>query len=87
MKQCPQCRQWTLDFDEYFGRFRCFNPECEWIPASKTEREMRLLECRKYPIEVCQRELPELGLKLEVKYDSINDVLKNTCSSYSTLSH
>ena len=75
MKQCPMCKRWTLDFDDYFGRYRCFNPHCEWMPASSIERELRLLEARRPPKTVYQECVPDLGLTIKVVYDSVNDVL------------
>jgi len=30
MRKCPKCNKWTLEFDDYFGRYRCFNPDCEF---------------------------------------------------------
>ena len=73
MRECPKCRKWTLDFDEYFGRFRCLNPECGWMPPSAAEREIRLLQSRSEPIELGAVEIPELGLTLTSSYDTEND--------------
>ncbi len=75
MKRCPMCKRWTLEFDDYFGRYRCFNPHCEWMPASSTERELRLLETRRPPRSVYQEHIADLGLTVKVEYDSVNDVL------------
>lgn len=75
MKQCPMCQKWTLDYDTYFGRYRCFNPDCEWMPSSSAEREIKLLESYQEPIIVDRGEVPELGLSITVTYDKVNDVL------------
>jgi len=75
MRKCPKCNKWTLEFDDYFGRYRCFNPDCEWMPSSAAEREIRLLEERKEPQAVCIEHIPELGTNVVVKYDSVNDTL------------
>jgi hypothetical protein len=75
MRKCPKCKQWTLEFDDYFGRYRCFNPDCEWMPPSAAEREIRLLEERKEPQSVWSEHIPELGTTVVVKYDSVNDAL------------
>lgn len=73
MRECPKCRKWTLDFDDYFGRFRCLNPECAWMPPSAAEREIRLLQSRTRPIEFHPVEIPQLGLTLTPSYDGEND--------------
>ena len=75
MRKCPECSQWTLEFDDYFGRYRCFNPDCEWMPPSAAEREIRLLEQRKEPRIILSEHIPELGTDVVVKYDSVNDAL------------
>lgn len=75
MKKCPNCKQWTLEFDDYFGRYRCFNTDCEWMPLSAVEREIRLIEERKEPENVTSEYIPELGTTVFVKYDSVNDAL------------
>ena len=75
MRPCPRCKQWTLDFDDYFGRYRCFNPDCEWMPMSTAEREIRLLKEHKEPDIVSVEQIPELGVTVTVSYDSISDVL------------
>ena len=75
MRKCPKCGQWTLQFDDYFGRYRCFNPDCEWMPPSAAQREIRLLEERKEPEIVFSEHIPELGTTVVVKYDSVNDAL------------
>ena len=75
MKQCPMCKKWTLDYDTYFGRYRCFNPDCEWMPSSSAEREIKLFESYQEPVVVDERKVPELGLSITVTYDLVNDVL------------
>lgn len=75
MRRCPMCGSWTLEYDDYFGRYRCFSPECEWMPASSTEREFKLLESRKQPKIVHSEHAADLDLNITVTYDSINDVL------------
>ena len=75
MRQCPKCRRWTLDFDGYFSRFRCLNPDCRWMPPSTTEREIRLLRSERQPIRLDSLEIPALGLTLTPSYDPENDAL------------
>ena len=75
MRQCPACKKWALDFDEYFGRFRCSDPNCGWMPPSSAEREMRLLSAHKLPKRLGDAQIPEMGLTLTYAYDAENDVL------------
>ncbi|HUW30320.1 MAG TPA: hypothetical protein VM223_01775 [Planctomycetota bacterium] len=75
MRKCPACNRYTLDFDEYFGRFRCFNADCRWMPPSSTERELRLIETRKEPRLLFKKKMPRLGLTMSSYYDSVNDAL------------
>lgn len=75
MKECPKCRNWTLDFDAYFGRFRCLNPECRWMPPSTAEREIRLLQSHAEATVLDSVAIPELGLNLTPSYDAENDAL------------
>jgi len=75
MKRCPVCKKWTLDYDMYFGRYRCFNADCEWMPSSSTEREIKLLQSGQQPVIVDKKKLPELGITVTVTYDRVNDVL------------
>ena len=75
MRKCPKCGKWTLEFDDYFGRYRCFNPGCDWIPASSAERTIKLLERHEQPKLVCQESVPKIGVQVQVKYDSVNDTL------------
>jgi len=75
MRKCPACGKWALDFDEYFARFRCFNPACRWMPRSSTEREISLLRSLARPTEIDIAPIPELGLTLRSSYDAENDAL------------
>ena len=76
MRQCPACDKWTLDFDEYFGRFRCYNSDCAWMPASTTERELNLLRSHKHPTILGSSSIiPELGITVTPSYDPDNDAL------------
>lgn len=75
MRRCPKCKKWTLEFDDYFGRFRCFDPECGWMPPSTAEREIRLLRSHKQPLTLDSVEIPDLGLTLTPSYDPENDAL------------
>ncbi|KKM23601.1 hypothetical protein LCGC14_1613550 [marine sediment metagenome] len=75
MRQCPKCDNWTVDFDDYFGRFRCFDAECGWMPLSAAEREIRLLRSHKEPARLDSFEIPDLGLTLTPCYDPENDAL------------
>ena len=75
MRKCPKCGSWSFDFDDYFGRFRCFNSRCNWMPASAYERQdyskgigLGLEKIRKIHIE-------ELGLTITTKYDHDLDYL------------
>ena len=73
MRKCPKCEKWTLDFDEYFGRFRCFDPECGWMPPSSAERQIRLLRSHTQPTRLEAVNIPELELTLTPSYDPEND--------------
>ena len=73
MKKCPECKQWSLEYDAYFGRYRCFS--CEWMAPSSAEREIRLLKEYQAPTPVYRQEIPDLKLTLEAAYDSVNDAL------------
>jgi len=75
MRKCPDCGKWTLEFDDYFGRFRCFNAECGWMPSSSAEREIRLLHSQERPTLLVEKEIPDLGLKFTAAYDLPNDAL------------
>jgi hypothetical protein len=75
MRLCPACEKWALDFDEYFSRFRCFNPECGWMPASSVEREIQLIRTHRQPKELSSQHIEELGITLRASYDPVNDAL------------
>ena len=75
MRKCPACDKWTLDFDEYFGRFRCYSHECGWMPASSAERELSLLGAEIQPTGLQAVPIPELGLTVTSSYDRENDAL------------
>lgn len=73
MKQCPSCGGWTLEFDNYFGRYRCFSPRCDWMPTSTAEREIRLLNSGRQPTTLEPVHIRELNLTLVPSYDPEND--------------
>jgi hypothetical protein len=75
MKKCPKCDKWTLEFDEYFGRFRCFNGDCGWMAMSSAELEIRSLRSGRKPDVLVKKEIPELGLTFTSAYDAENDAL------------
>ena len=75
MNQCPECHEWSLDYDSYFGRYRCFNPECEWMAPSSVEREIRILKYHQKPKEFFKKQIPDLGLNVTAAYDETNDAL------------
>jgi len=74
MRQCPACNRWTLDFDSYFSRYRCFNPDCGWMQISSADRAIRLLRSRRKPKRLKPVRITELGLTLTPSYDSENDI-------------
>lgn len=74
MKQCPACKRWTLDFDSYFSRYRCFNPDCGWMQMSSADREITLLRSRTKPKRLTPIRIGDLGLMLTPSYDSENDI-------------
>lgn len=76
MTKCPKCGKWTLDFDDYFGRFRCFDEACGWMAASSTERQLRILEKQTEPQLLCAERIGDTGLQLTASYDGINDALQ-----------
>jgi len=73
MRKCPKCRKCTMDFDDYFGRFRCFDPNCGWMPPSTAEREIRLLRSHTQPTRLEPFVLPGLGFELTPSYDPASD--------------
>ena len=75
MKKCPACSKYTMDFDSYFGRFRCFNPECHWMAPTSTERQLKLIECKDQPMKLKELFLQELGCTLVSTYEPVNDAL------------
>ena len=75
MRQCPKCQQWTMDFDEYFRRFRCLDRECGWMAPSSAEREIRLLRSYAQPTRFDPVAVPDLGLTLTPWYDPASDAL------------
>lgn len=36
-RRCPECENWAAEFDQYFKRWRCYWPECGWMPRSGVE--------------------------------------------------
>lgn len=75
MRRCPSCGKWALDFDDYFGRFRCYDPECGWMPSSSAERRIRLLRSHSQPRLIATTKISELGTSLIASYDEENDAL------------
>jgi hypothetical protein len=73
MKQCPKCKRWTLGYDEYFGRFRCSDSDCGWMPMSTGERQLYLLRERKEPKQLSIKSVPDLDLEIIPSYDELND--------------
>ena len=74
MKQCPACERWTLDFDSYFGRYRCFNSDCGWMQMSSADQAISLLRSRTKPKCLNPVHIDELGLTLTPSYDDQNDI-------------
>jgi len=64
-----------MDFDDYFGRFRCFDPACGWMPPSTAEREIRLLQSHTQPTRLEPVVVPDLGLVLTPSYDPASDAV------------
>ena len=75
MRQCPECGRWTLEFDDYFGRFRCLNPECGWMVPSSVERRMRRLRSGTELQKFEEQYIQELDITLSASYDEENDAL------------
>jgi hypothetical protein len=73
MRHCPKCRESSLEFDPYFGRYRCFS--CGWMASSSTEREIRLLEENSHPEEFFKGKIPSSDLVFTAAYDKLNDAL------------
>jgi hypothetical protein len=75
MRKCPACDKWTMDFDEYFGRFRCHNPDCQWMPASSAERRIRRTASLQPLKPLLTEEIPGTGLTLTASYDRENRIV------------
>ncbi|HUT52412.1 MAG TPA: hypothetical protein VM658_03375 [bacterium] len=75
MRKCPKCQQMTLDFDEYFERFRCHNLSCGWMPPSTTTREINRLCAYEQPCPIKKYSIEELGIVISASYDHVNDAL------------
>jgi len=75
MKPCPKCGQWSLAFDDYFGRFRCFGRNCGWMPPSSAEQEMRRCENSKRPEILATVSLTKTGIQVTLSYDDLSDAL------------
>jgi hypothetical protein len=75
MRQCPACGKWSLEFDEYFGRFRCFDTDCGWMALSSTECQLSVLARRTTPQVIMREKLEEIGLEIVCSFDSVNDAL------------
>jgi hypothetical protein len=75
MKKCPNCDKWTLDYDEYFGRFRCFDADCGWMPPSAVEQDIRLEEEHGEPQQLTKVKIPDIDLVFSSSYDAVNDIL------------
>lgn len=75
MRRCPKCGDWTLEFDDYFGRFRCYNADCGWMPPSSAEREIRLIRQSQRPELLHRVTIDSIGLTLTSSYDKVNDAL------------
>lgn len=81
MKQCPACHNWTLDYDDYFGRYRCFSADCSWMAPSAVERQIRLLRSYNQPSIIDTRTIDEINMTIVTAYDEENDALILTFSS------
>jgi hypothetical protein len=75
MTRCPKCGKYSLHFDEYFGRFRCFDTHCGWMPLSSTECQLDRLKNRDRPYQIVRQQIDESGPALTCSYDKSNDVL------------
>ena len=64
-----------MDFDEYFGRFRCFDPDCGWMATSSVEREIQLLRSHRQPERLVEKRIEELNITLTCDYDLKNDAI------------
>lgn len=76
MKTCPRCGKWSYEFDDYFERFRCRNPECSnRITSSSYERTLNLFKTFSQPEELVSIDLDNPNITVKTIYDNINDVL------------
>lgn len=75
MRKCPECGERTMEFDGYFGRFRCFNPKCAWMPPSSVEREIKLLRTHQRLRLLSEHEIADLQIKVRFFYDDENSAL------------
>ncbi len=73
MNKCPRCGSWTLQFDEYFGRYRCFDSECGWMVRSSADREIRKLRSKVRPTKLYSANV--LGNECVSSYDEQDDAL------------
>jgi hypothetical protein len=74
MTKCPACGNWSLGFDEYFGRYRCFRVACGWMPSSMAERCIAIARSGRRPRLIGSVLIAE-GLYFNCAYDRANDVL------------
>jgi len=75
MKKCPRCEKYTLEFDTYFGRFRCFNADCHWMAVSTTEMALNRLGSAKATIPLVSQRIDPPGFDLTSYYDPVNDAI------------
>ena len=73
MTKCPACGNWSLDFDEYFGRYRCFRAACGWMPSSMAERCIEIGRSGRRPRPIGSICFDERHF--HCSYDRVNDVL------------
>ena len=64
-----------MDFDDYFGRFRCLSSDCGWMLPSTTELELRMLQSGKQPKRLDSVSIPKLNLTITPYYDAESDVI------------
>jgi hypothetical protein len=78
MKQCPECRRWTMEFDDYFRRYRCYNGSCQWMQSSSAERAIKRIgvyDDAQQMKQIFERAIGEIGVTLTGSYDPLNDTL------------
>ncbi len=73
MKQCPSCKRYTLSFDKYFSRYRCYNPQCNWMPPTSTQMALTKLHSPERIKLLESAEISELEITLTSYYDEEND--------------